>query len=151
MSWSCRAPVRMESDIFKQQHSGKVSVIMKRMIYTVFWGLLSVTGSHSAWAVINCTPLPGIPRTDTVTLAPANISAGMDIPDGTVIYQGEWSTISSGTPLNVISCTSTAPSSSQFFMRKCILVYRILLCHCRGGCTHSMATWSIKPVFQASG
>jgi major type 1 subunit fimbrin (pilin) len=88
---------------------------MKRMINTVFWGLLSITGSHSAWAVINCTPMPGIPRTDTVTLAPANISAGMDIPDGTVIYEGEWNTISSGTPLMVITCTSTAPSPSQIF------------------------------------
>jgi major type 1 subunit fimbrin (pilin) len=105
----------MESDILQQQHSEKVSVMMKRMIHIVLWGLLSVTGSHSAWAAINCTPLPGIPRTDTVTLAPANISAGMDMPDGTVIYQGEWSTISSGTVLNVMSCTSTTPLASQIF------------------------------------
>ncbi|WP_157968063.1 fimbrial protein [Edaphovirga cremea] len=105
----------MESDILQQQHSEKVSVMMKRMIHIVLWGLLSVTGSHSAWAAINCTPLPGIPRTDTVTLAPANISAGMDMPDGTVIYQGEWSTILSGTTLGVISCTSNAPSTAQTF------------------------------------
>ncbi|WP_145530326.1 fimbrial protein [Yersinia alsatica] len=66
-----------------------MKLLMKR-INQVIGGLLLAVTSFSSWAVFNCVSEPGFPRTDTVQLSPANISAGADIPVGTVIYQGRW-------------------------------------------------------------
>ncbi len=52
--------------------------------------LLLMVASHGAWAEVTCAALSGTPRTDTVQLTPAIISAGADVPLGTVIYQGRW-------------------------------------------------------------
>ncbi|NXZ85327.1 type 1 fimbrial protein [Serratia fonticola] len=58
------------------------------------WGLLggillSVTSTNS-WAVANCSFPAGSTQTETVPLSPPVISAGADIPVGTVLYQGSW-------------------------------------------------------------
>lgn len=51
--------------------------------------LLSVTSANS-WAVANCSFDAGATQTETVPLSPPVISAGADIPVGTVLYQGSW-------------------------------------------------------------
>ncbi|WP_260516100.1 fimbrial protein [Serratia fonticola] len=51
--------------------------------------LLSVTSANS-WAVANCSFSAGSTQTETVPLSPPVISAGADIPVGTVLYQGSW-------------------------------------------------------------
>lgn len=51
--------------------------------------LLSVTSANS-WAVANCSFPAGSTQTETVPLSPPVISAGADIPVGTVLYQGSW-------------------------------------------------------------
>ncbi|WP_431223877.1 fimbrial protein [Serratia sp. L9] len=62
---------------------------MRSVIY-IIGGLLLAMNSLSSWAVVSCTPVAGMPRVDTVQLSPPIISAGADIPIGTVIYQGRW-------------------------------------------------------------
>ncbi|WP_248944106.1 fimbrial protein [Serratia silvae] len=52
--------------------------------------LLSVISTHS-WAVANCSFDAGATQTETVPLSPPVISAGADIPVGTILYQGSWS------------------------------------------------------------
>ncbi|VTR42702.1 Uncharacterised protein [Serratia fonticola] len=51
--------------------------------------LLSVISSNS-WAVANCSFDAGATQTETVPLSPPVISAGADIPVGTILYQGSW-------------------------------------------------------------
>ncbi|WP_447887074.1 fimbrial protein [Serratia fonticola] len=51
--------------------------------------LLSVISANS-WAVANCSFDAGATQTETVPLSPPVISAGVDIPVGTVLYQGSW-------------------------------------------------------------
>ncbi len=51
--------------------------------------LLSVTSANS-WAVANCSFPAGSTQTETVPLSPPVISAGADIPVGTILYQGSW-------------------------------------------------------------
>ncbi|ALX93599.1 oxidoreductase [Serratia fonticola] len=61
-------------------------------------GLLTlVTVSHSSWAVVSCKPTRNAPPSYSVPLNPGVISAGADIPIGTIIFQGNW--IGSQTPL----------------------------------------------------
>ncbi|MGL5389757.1 MAG: fimbrial protein [Serratia sp. (in: enterobacteria)] len=62
---------------------------MGKVIYIVGYLLLALTSLNS-WAALTCTPGKGIPRVDTVQLNPPTISAGADMPIGTVIYQGRW-------------------------------------------------------------
>ncbi|MDK2378323.1 fimbrial protein [Serratia fonticola] len=51
--------------------------------------LLSVISSNS-WSVANCSFDAGATQTETVPLSPPVISAGADIPVGTILYQGSW-------------------------------------------------------------
>ncbi|WP_431225432.1 fimbrial protein [Serratia sp. L9] len=60
------------------------------IVIGVFGGLLLAMTSLSSWAAVTCSIKPGWPRTDTFQLSPPTISAGADIPNGTVIYQGRW-------------------------------------------------------------
>lgn len=47
--------------------------------------------SYSVQAQVTCKAFDAsIPRTDTIQLAPMNISAGVDMPNGTVLYRGSW-------------------------------------------------------------
>ncbi|CNI16991.1 P pilus assembly protein%2C pilin FimA [Yersinia massiliensis] len=59
-------------------------------IVVLLGGLLFATISTSSWAVVNCSFAAGAAQTETVPLSPPMISAGADIPVGTVIYQGTW-------------------------------------------------------------
>lgn len=79
--------------------------------------------SNSGGATVGCHELqclgssgmfcwPRTSRTDTVQLSPANISAGADIPVGTVIYQGRWVTPSTGTA--VMICLSPVDTSMWY-------------------------------------
>ncbi|MHA7844787.1 fimbrial protein [Serratia sp. D1N4] len=51
--------------------------------------MLSVISS-SSWATVSCTFAAGSTQTEAVPLNPAAISAGADIPVGTILYQGTW-------------------------------------------------------------
>ncbi|CAI2039740.1 fimbrial protein [Serratia fonticola] len=66
---------------------------MKTSIHKLFGLLggvvLSMTSTGS-WAVVNCFFAPGAAQVETVPLSPPVISAGADIPVGTIIYQGSW-------------------------------------------------------------
>ncbi|WP_114196217.1 fimbrial protein [Edaphovirga cremea] len=86
---------------------------MKRIIQSTFGLLLLMAASETSWAAITCSPANGSPRTDIVQLSPPNISAGADIPVGTVIYQGRWY---SGAIVgqSVISCAS--PVNTSFWL-----------------------------------
>lgn len=88
-----------------------MKLLIKRMTQIV-GALLLAAMSYSAWAAVVCSVGPGLPRTDTVQLSPANISAGADIPVGTVIYQGRWVTPSTGTA--VMICLSPVDTSMWY-------------------------------------
>lgn len=83
---------------------------MKRIILRTVGLLLLMVASNSALAVVACSAVSGSSRTDIVQLTPAAISAGADIPLGTVIYQGRW--ISGETGISVMDCTSTVDPAS---------------------------------------
>lgn len=53
-------------------------------------GILLSAISSNSWAVANCSFPAGSTQTETVPLTPPVISAGADIPVGTVLYQGTW-------------------------------------------------------------
>lgn len=53
-------------------------------------GILLSAISTNSWAVANCSFPAGSTQTETVPLSPPVISAGADIPVGTVLYQGTW-------------------------------------------------------------
>ena len=54
-------------------------------------GMLLATVSSSSWAAISCAYQVGFSSSSlSVPLSPPIISAGADIPIGTVIYQGRW-------------------------------------------------------------
>lgn len=80
-------------------------------------GLTLTIFSHGSWGVVVCKPTRNAPPSYNIPLNPPAISAGADIPIGTIIFQGSW--IGSQTPL--IECTydgtpnaySTAFSISQ--------------------------------------
>lgn len=59
-------------------------------IVCLLGGLLFTTISTSSWAVVNCSFAAGATQTEAVPLSPPVISAGADIPVGTVLYQGTW-------------------------------------------------------------
>ncbi|WP_245956890.1 fimbrial protein [Edaphovirga cremea] len=64
---------------------------MKRIKSVAQMMLLLVASCSSVWATVTCKLYSAAtPRTDTVQLAPATISAGADMPNGTIIYQGKW-------------------------------------------------------------
>ncbi|MDK2378322.1 fimbrial protein [Serratia fonticola] len=83
---------------------------MKRIILRTVGLLLLMVASNSALAVVACSAVSGSSRTDMVQLTPAAISAGADIPLGTVIYQGRW--VSGSTGISVMDCTSTVDPAS---------------------------------------
>ncbi|MHA7848472.1 fimbrial protein [Serratia sp. D1N4] len=56
----------------------------------LFGSLLLSVISAKSWAVANCSFDAGAIQTETVPLSPPVISAGADIPVGTVLYQGSW-------------------------------------------------------------
>lgn len=82
---------------------------MKNIIQRIAGLLLLMVANNSAWAAVVCSPANGSPRTDNVQLTPSTISAGADIPVGTVIYQGRW--VSGSTGLSVMSCVSAVDTS----------------------------------------
>jgi len=64
-------------------------------------------------AQVSCAPYDAsIPRTDTIPLVPVNISAGTDMPNGTVIFQGAWF---GGHPGSQIRCTKNQPAAEKFY------------------------------------
>nr|WP_315292799.1 fimbrial protein [Serratia proteamaculans] len=68
---------------------------------------LSLVSITQVQAQVTCQPLnSSIPRTDIITLAPVNISASADMPDGTVIYRGSWFDAAGGFHLN---CRTPSP------------------------------------------
>lgn len=89
------------------------ATVMTKIPQTATLLLLLTFCYGSAWAQVTCNPAPGIPRTDTVTLNPPTISAGIDMPIGTIIYQGIWA---GGTPGPQITCNtnSTTPESIYY-------------------------------------
>ncbi|AHG19337.2 oxidoreductase [Chania multitudinisentens RB-25] len=63
---------------------------MKNVLNLLAAGLL-MSISHSSWAVKSCALRSDMsPASLTVPLSPPVISAGADIPIGTIIYQGSW-------------------------------------------------------------
>lgn len=60
--------------------------------------------SSNSQAIITCTPNA---RTDTMAITPMNISAGSDLPLGSVIYRGTWYDSNWN---NLMRCTSDNPS-----------------------------------------
>ncbi|ALX93602.1 MULTISPECIES: fimbrial protein [Serratia] len=85
---------------------------MNKILQYMTGVLVCMAVGNSAWAAVVCSPLNGAPRTDTVQLSPPAISAGTDIPVGTVIYQGRW--ISGETGLSVMKCASAVDTSMWF-------------------------------------
>ncbi|MBC3230848.1 fimbrial protein [Serratia fonticola] len=86
---------------------------MKRIIQCTVGLLLLMVASNGALAAVACSPTSGSSRIDIVPLTPAAISAGADIPVGTIIYQGRW--ISGVTGISVMDCTSTVDPGSFWF------------------------------------
>ncbi|MFC0228570.1 fimbrial protein [Serratia aquatilis] len=86
---------------------------MKRIILSTIGLFLFLAVGNSALAYVICSPVDGSSRIDTVPLTPAAISAGADIPVGTVIYQGVW--ISGTTGIAVMDCASTVDPDSIWF------------------------------------
>ncbi|MBB1200858.1 type 1 fimbrial protein [Enterobacteriaceae bacterium 89] len=79
----------------------------------LFLLLLSVV--PAAYADVSCEPFSAaIPRTDTVTLAPVNISAGVDMPNGTVIYRGSWNAGRGGTSIRCFASSPPEPLNFRF-------------------------------------
>lgn len=85
---------------------------MKSILQRTIGLLLLMIASDGALAAVVCSPLNGAPRTDTVQLSPPVISAGADIPVGTVIYQRRW--MSGETGLSVMKCASAVDTSMWF-------------------------------------
>jgi major type 1 subunit fimbrin (pilin) len=64
---------------------------MKRIKQAAAGLFLLMAVSHGAWAAVTCRPgSANVPRTDTVQLTPGPISAGVDMPNGTILFQGRW-------------------------------------------------------------
>lgn len=68
---------------------------------------------HSALAAVNCALVASLvpTRTDIISLNPPTTSAGVDIPVGTIIYQGRWH---SAPGINLLKCTSATDTSVWF-------------------------------------
>lgn len=84
---------------------------MKKMMPIMIGLLLAIT-SLSSWAAYTCVPMAGYPRVDTVQLSPPSISAGADIPLGTIIYQGQWQ--SGETFARTVMCTTPIADTLWF-------------------------------------
>jgi type 1 fimbria pilin len=56
----------------------------------LFSGLVLSIISTSSWADVACSVAADATQTETVPLSPPAISAGADIPVGTILYQGAW-------------------------------------------------------------
>ncbi|HGM5492492.1 TPA: fimbrial protein [Serratia fonticola] len=82
---------------------------MNKILEYMLGVLVCMAVSNSAWAALACIPLNGAPRTDTVQLSPPTISAGADIPVGTVIFQGQW--MGGETGLSVMKCSSAVDTT----------------------------------------
>jgi major type 1 subunit fimbrin (pilin) len=102
----------MTAKITKVMRSCAKGERMKKIIQSTVGLVLLMMTSHSVWAEVVCAPQNGAPRTDTVQLTPPAISAGADIPVGTVIYQGRWNSGSTG--LSVMKCTSPVDTTMWF-------------------------------------
>lgn len=91
--------------------------LSKNKMLGLLGGLVLATVSQASWAAVACKPTRNVAPSYSVPLNPPVISAGADIPIGTIIFQGSW--IGTQTPL--IECTydgipnaySTAFSVSQ--------------------------------------
>ncbi|MCS3429671.1 fimbrial protein [Klebsiella sp. BIGb0407] len=79
----------------------------RKVVICVLTGAF-LLNSGAAFAVVSCRALnASTPRTDDIPLAPVNISAGVDMPNGTVLYRGSWF---GGTPdYQIICSTNTSP------------------------------------------
>ena len=93
----------------------KIQLLMrnKRLMVLITISVILLFNSKLTFAVVTCTPFnASIPRTDTIPLAPINISAGVDMPNGTIIYRGSWF---GSLPGYQITCnTSTVPESFNY-------------------------------------
>ncbi len=79
-----------------------MSLLMNK-VFGLLGGALLITVSHSSWAVKSCAFLSGMSTASLVVpLNPPVISAGADIPTGTIIYQGSWS----NAPTSSVDCLS---------------------------------------------
>lgn len=77
----------------------KFIIIMKHKL--VLMGVATIFFSGSTFAQITCSP--GTQRTDTYTITPGMLSAGQDIPLGTIIYNMTWNDSNMG---NQIRCNT---------------------------------------------
>lgn len=75
-------------------------------IYAGLLGCVFLLFCSSAQALLTCSL--GAARTDTATMTPANISAGPDLPLGTVIYRSTWMDSSAA---NQLVCNTDLPTS----------------------------------------
>ncbi|KFK96584.1 MULTISPECIES: fimbrial protein [unclassified Serratia (in: enterobacteria)] len=81
--------------------------------YFSLLGSLVMLFSNTVQAQVTCQPYDAsIPRTDTIQLAPMNISAGVDMPNGTMLYRGSWSGAIPGYQIHCI--TDAAPDNYNF-------------------------------------
>lgn len=83
---------------------------MKKLIQCSRGLILFLVVCHSASAAVNCALIIGQSplRTDIVSLTPPTISAGVDIPVGTIIYQGRWR---NAPGISLLKCTSATDTS----------------------------------------
>ncbi|MEB6622478.1 fimbrial protein [Enterobacter roggenkampii] len=97
-NWSGNLPIR----------PGKVCQIS----LVIFAGLFFIN-CNPAKAAFTCKPYDAsVPRTDIIPLAPINISAGVDMPNGTILYRGAWFAGNPGTHLRC--STPTVPADMYY-------------------------------------
>lgn len=85
-----------------------------RLILLLSGGILHVPLS---WAVITCEAIPGSLRVYTIPLAPVIISAGVDMPNGTILYQGSWLPEARSSEGNM-KCKSTVIPATAYYSYK---------------------------------
>ncbi|WP_411705939.1 fimbrial protein [Edaphovirga cremea] len=102
------------SNIAGRVHNRTKGQRMKRIKQAATGLLLLMTATHGAWAAVTCRPYSAdVPRIDTVPLTPATISAGFDMPNGTILYQGRWS-VGMSQP-SQISCTTNLTQTEVMY------------------------------------
>ncbi|QPF30590.1 type 1 fimbrial protein (plasmid) [Klebsiella sp. BDA134-6] len=82
--------------------------ILGLKLYAFLTGSLFFLFSGMAEATITC--LPENTRTDTLQIKPLNISAGPDLPPGTVLYRGTWRETDW---TNLIQCQTTSTNGES--------------------------------------
>ena len=82
--------------------------LSKNKMLGLLGGLVLATVSQAGWAATVCKPTRNDAPSYSVPLNPPVISAGADIPIGTIIFQGNW--IGTQTPL--IDCTLDGTSNA---------------------------------------